>query len=155
MQPPLDRMKIRPLQGGHANPLSNTFGMVRNEGHRAHQGWDLDASPGTPVYAIAAGNLTASKSKDYGDCLQLEFSHDGKNFYAFYAHLGLILLKDCSVPEGTVIGFTGRSGNASKIPVGEAHLHFEIRTRAGVGKGLGGRIDPGEVLGYRYYGCYQ
>ena len=155
MHPPLDRMKIRAKQFGRVDPLSNTFGKVRNHGTRVHQGWDIEASPGTPVYAIADGKLTHSHGKDYGECLQLEFTQEGKTYYAFYAHLGLILMKSCSVTEGSVVAFTGMSGNASGIPKAEAHLHFEIRTKSAAGKGLGGRIDPGEILGYKYYGCYQ
>jgi murein DD-endopeptidase MepM/ murein hydrolase activator NlpD len=30
---------------------NNAFGMVRNGGSRVHQGWDLYAVPGTPLYA--------------------------------------------------------------------------------------------------------
>jgi peptidoglycan LD-endopeptidase LytH len=144
------------MQGGRYAPVSNTFGMVREHGHRAHQGWDLDAQPATRVFAIADGELSTSQGRDYGTCLRLEFTYRGEVYYAFYAHLSAVVLSGpCSVAEGTVIALTGRSGNAARIPVAEAHLHFEIRTKPSPGKGLGGRIDPGEILGYNYYGCYQ
>ena len=49
MRPPLNIMRIR-----HDHP-KHTFGMVRHGGRRPHQGWDLTAPVGTPVYAITDG----------------------------------------------------------------------------------------------------
>jgi murein DD-endopeptidase MepM/ murein hydrolase activator NlpD len=79
--------------------------------------------------------------------------------YAAYAHL-----KSGSIPvdvgdlvhSGQVIGQAGVSGNAkyksawrgtSGVPVEEQHLHFEIRTEARPGLGLGGRISPMKIFG--------
>jgi murein DD-endopeptidase MepM/ murein hydrolase activator NlpD len=153
MRAPLNAMKIRTHQAGRYAPLSNTFGNVRAGNTRAHQGWDLEASPGTAVFAISDGEVTSGSSPTYGTWLSLRFSWRDKPCYAFYAHLSNVLVKDASVREGAIIGFTGRSGNAARIPVAEAHLHFEIRTVEHPGLGLPGRIDPGEVLGYRVYAC--
>jgi murein DD-endopeptidase MepM/ murein hydrolase activator NlpD len=75
-------------------------------------------------------------------------------YYAFYAHLAPIsgpMSFDRSVLEGTLLGYTGMSGNAAGIPMNEAHLHFEIRTIENPTTGLVGRIDPGEILGYQVY----
>ncbi|MEZ0540552.1 M23 family metallopeptidase [Fibrella arboris] len=155
MTTPLDVMQIRTHQFGRVDPVSNTFGLVRQHGHRPHQGWDLQAGVGTSVKAVADGFLFAGpESKDYGVTLILQFNANGQTLYAFYAHLKEVSISvPCSVAEGTVIARSGRSGNASSIPTKEAHLHFEIRTAPQLGKGLGGRIDPGEVLGYQYYTC--
>jgi len=69
--------------------------------------------------------------------------------WAFYAHLSLIYVQaGKAVLEGEVIALTGNSGNATNVP---PHLHFEIRTKPRAAKGLTGRIDPGEVLGYDHY----
>ena len=152
MRRPLNVMRIRPLQGGAHNPISNTFGMVRTNHTRAHQGWDLLAPVGTPVFAIADGELKVGRGKDYGDWISLKFMHGGLPYYAFYAHLHLILQGNSSVVEGAKIALTGRSGNAGgKTPISEAHLHFEIRTVENPGTGLPGRIDPGNILGYQVY----
>ena len=152
MQFPLTTMRIRPLQFRRARPITNIFGRVRRGGRRVHQGWDLDAHPGTPVYAIADGELTVGVSPSYGHYVRLKFEHGGRTYYAFYAHLrGRTVVGNSSVREGAVIGQTGRSGSARRIPAREAHLHFEIRTVARPGRLLADRIDPGEILGYEIY----
>jgi len=63
----------------------------------------------------------------------------------------VILVGPAFISEATNIALTGRSGNASKIPLAESHLHFEIRTIENPGKGLVGRQDPGEIFGYGVY----
>lgn len=157
MRFPLDNMKIRPLQFGATKPLTNTFGMVRTNASnkpRPHQGWDLEAPVGTPVYAITGGEVKTSFSNSYGHTVTLKFTYRGLTYYAFYAHLApmsSVMCAERSVPEGEILGFTGVSGNASGIPIKEAHLHFEIRTIENPGSGLVGRIDPGEMLGYSVY----
>jgi murein DD-endopeptidase MepM/ murein hydrolase activator NlpD len=35
-----------------ARPLGGDFGVVRSHNHKNHQGWDLYAAVGTPIYAI-------------------------------------------------------------------------------------------------------
>lgn len=157
MRFPLDHMKIRPLQFGANKPLTNTYGMVRtnaNNQPKAHQGWDLEARIGTPVYAISGGEAKVSLSVSYGHTVILKFTHRGQTYYAFYAHLApmsSLTWVNRSVSEGEILGYTGMSGNAEGIPVGEAHLHFEIRTLENPGTGLAGRIDPGEIFGYSVY----
>lgn len=153
MRFPLDVMRIRPFQFGKYDPVSNTFGKVRVHHTRAHQGWDLLAPPGTPVYAIADGDITSRFSPSYGNTVTLKFKLAGKTYYAFYAHLSAISRTNVCVKEGTVLGKTGTTGNARGIPRSEAHLHFEIRTKAAPASGLHDRIDPGEVLGYSVYSC--
>ena len=152
----LEEMIIRPCQCGRYDPLTNTFGMTRQKGRQAHQGWDLQAPVGTPVRAIASGQLTYQKSKSYGNTLILEFSGSQGVLYAFYAHLNELCVHiPGQVRAGEIIATTGRTGNAGKIPKAEAHLHFEIRYIKNIEAGLGllGRIDPGEVLGYSTYSC--
>ncbi len=155
MHYPLTVMKIRSFQFGKYDPISNTFGKVRVHHTKPHQGWDLLASPGTDVYAIADGELTTYVSSSYGETATLKFVHNRHTYYAFYAHLSIVLVSNMSVTEGTVIGKTGMTGNARTIPFSEAHLHFEIRTVAQPPShsGTHGRIDPGQVLGFSIYSC--
>jgi murein DD-endopeptidase MepM/ murein hydrolase activator NlpD len=148
MRNPLDHMRIR------RQLVNHTFGMVRNRGTRPHQGWDLAAPEGTPVFAIANGRIRDARDEgDYGMQLVLEFMHKGRTLYAFYAHLsGVLVAEGGAVYEGQLLGFTGRTGNASNLAVAEDHLHFEIREGAiRPGRGLVNRLDPGEVLGYEIY----
>lgn len=149
MGKPLTSMVIRGCS------LHHTFGMVRNGGTKAHQGWDLAAPVGTPIYAIRSGTIVDCGEDDgYGLQLILEFTHVGLPAYAVYAHLSRVLVgKKVLVKEGDLLGFTGRTGNAKDLPKSQEHLHFEIRMLLPrPGKGLSGRIDPGEVLGYEVYG---
>ena len=118
------------------------------------QGWDFEATPGTFVYAVAAGDLTSSVGSDYGPCLELKFIYRGATYYAFYARLGSVLVATpCCVLEGACIAVTGRSYNASNLSSDQSHLHFEIRTKNHVTTGLAGRIDPRDLFGYQSFSC--
>ncbi|KAB0585397.1 LysM peptidoglycan-binding domain-containing M23 family metallopeptidase [Ideonella dechloratans] len=166
---PLKTCVIR--SAGLASAKSATFGMVRNGGTRAHQGIDLQADVGTPVYAIADGKVIAiskafSATTNFGASVLLQVDvndlpptqrqhyaalYPKKSLiYFFYAHLSAVditLGQDGTraVAAGTALGKTGDSGNAhgmSTIAKG-GHLHFEARYRTeNIGKGLDGRLDP-------------
>ena len=43
---------------------------------RPHQGWDLLATPGTPVYAIADGDLPSHFSSSYEKTATLKFQRE-------------------------------------------------------------------------------
>lgn len=175
MRPPLDKMKIRTAEldattsapsvssrlSHHASPVGGSFGRVRSSGTKPHQGWDLYAEIGTPVYAVGPGVVEYAETRgDYGNqiCLRLDEQsltpmtpqYLGEQLrYAFYAHLSLCLVKKGqAVLEGDVIALTGNTGNAANTP---PHLHFELRTKPRPSTGLGGRLDPGSLLGYGYY----
>jgi murein DD-endopeptidase MepM/ murein hydrolase activator NlpD len=157
MQNPLDTMRIRRGIPNH------TFGMVRNKGTKPHQGWDLAALPGTPVYAIAAGSAEFVQHKGaYGIQICQRFQHRCHTLFAFYAHLEHALVKTGdTITEGQLIGYSGQTGNASGQCEADAHLHFEIRTVprptanfCGRTAPLEGRMDPGEVLGYELYASH-
>lgn len=140
---PLDANMIR------KNSVANTFGMVRNGGQRAHQGWDLLAYPGTRCYAVADGVVTTGFNGDYGRFISLEFEHRGRTLFAFYAHLNMVVVTgEQRVAAGEWIGLTGNTGNASTMRDDDQHLHFEIRTEKRPGHGLGGRIDPKTLYGF-------
>lgn len=143
---PLDLNRIR--RGSE----SNTFGMVRRRADgtaKPHQGWDFYAPSGTPVYAVAAGKVsTVSDGGDYGLTIIHSFQHDGRTLYAAYAHMKSAAVKPGdSVALGQQIGLSGNSGNARTMKGEDQHLHFEVRTVALPGRGLGGRISPKEIFG--------
>ena len=153
MRPPLNHMRIR------SDSLSHTFAGVRvkKDGSKyRHQGWDLEAPVGTPVYAIAKGKIVGVRDKGlYGKQLILKFSDRDQTRYAFYGHLSTILMREGSdVQEGEMLGFTGTTGNAQGLPRSEEHLHFEVRTSPYPGTGLTGHVDPGSALGYEVYSCH-
>ncbi len=109
--------------------FSDTWGAVRSGG-RTHQGVDILAPSGTPVYAVQTGTITRKRA-DYsgslaGNALWLT-TPDGT--YYFYAHLSGFadgIVEGSAVSAGDIIGYVGATGNAS-IP----HLHFEVHPRGG------------------------
>lgn len=159
---PLRVMKLRTQQ--LPNTYAAGYGKVRNwntalkEYTKVHQGWDLEATSGTPCYAIAAGIIThVGMHPQFGKNVLLQFSKSGTvnqstldTLFAFYAHLSVASVQVGKiVAAGDQIGLTGHTGNAS---ANAPHLHFEIRKTSAPSPGLGlvGRMDPGEVLGYDY-----
>ena len=148
---PLSSMRLRRQKPSHS------FGMVRKHDDgspKAHQGWDLTAPVGTPVFAVADGEVIAATSDtgDYGKSLTIAFLHGGQWYFAFYAHLSAVSCKvGDAVYKGQQVGLTGNTGNASNLSSAEHHLHFEIRTSWETTTGLSGRVDPGELLGYDVY----
>jgi len=134
------------------NSVSNTFGDVRKRADgtvKCHQGWDFSASVDTEVYAIADGKVEFVKNwGDYGNQICISFSFEAKAYYAFYAHLNKVYFKQGdSVNRNDLIALSGKTGNASNLPSKEDHLHFEIRTKATLGLGLKGRVDPFVIFG--------
>ena len=140
---PLERNHIR------GSSRNNAFGMVRNGGARAHQGWDLMATPVTPCYAIANGKIEfANPAGKLGNMILLKFEYRGQMLYAAYCHLNFMLVRQGdAVIRGDKIGYTGNTGNAASMRGEDQHLHFEIRTTPLPGKGLGSRIDPAKLYG--------
>ena len=154
MHNPLDYMEIR---RGLPN---NGFGMVRNGGKRPHQGWDLWAPVGTPIFAVGNGivEFVHLNSGDYGTQICMSFESPqapGTLLYAFYAHLSQVFVKAKDwVTEGQKLGLTGKTGNAKIFTsIEDEHLHFEIRDLAAPGLGLKHRMDPAVIFGYELYSC--
>ena len=90
-----------------------------------HQGIDVAAGQGTPIYAADNGVVTmasgdGSWNYGYGNVVQIDH---GNGFVSLYGHLSQVFVKVCDpVLAGATIGLAGDTGNAFG-----AHLHFEIR----------------------------
>lgn len=82
-----------------------------------HEGIDIPASYGAPVYAVAKGIIyDLNFNPGYGNYVVIK--HNG--FYSFYAHLrGFNVFKGDKVDQSTVIGYVGSSGFSTG-----PHLHF-------------------------------
>jgi len=89
-------------------------------GKEFHNGIDIGASTGTPVYAINDGIITrASWYGGYGNCIVLTC---GGNISALYGHLSKYNCKQGDfVVKGTCIGYVGSTGNSTG-----PHLHFTV-----------------------------
>lgn len=111
-----------PVAGVSPDQLQDTWGQARSEGRR-HEGIDIMAPAGTPVYAAADGRIAKFFESARGGITIYEFD-PSQRFVYYYAHLSSRapgLREGDSVRQGQVIGFVGMTGNA---PV--THLHFEI-----------------------------
>jgi len=133
---------------GLASVRGATFGMVRNNGTRPHQGVDLAINLNHRIYAVENGTVVSTNRQEvHGQTLviQLETNNELNGLFAFYSHLNRVDVKvGDKVKAGQIVGLTGNTGNAIRmttIATG-AHLHFELRTKAVAGLGLGNRIDP-------------
>jgi murein DD-endopeptidase MepM/ murein hydrolase activator NlpD len=124
-------------------PSQSHFGNVRN--NAVHQGVDLIATVGTKLFAVETGKIVFAKSiEKLGNTIILEFVNDkGEYQYAQYSHLNTIDLKvGDDFTEGQEIGVTGKTGNASDLPVGQEHLHFSISKKPYPTKGLANYENP-------------
>ena len=88
-----------------------------------HDGVDLAAPVGTPVYAAGDGTVLGAEAKGgYGNWIEIE--HPGK-LATIYGHLSAFapgIVAGAHVQQGELIGYTGNTGRSTG-----PHLHFEIR----------------------------
>ena len=125
---------------GSGDPVSGTFGGVRNGGVQFHEGLDISAlardrrgEPTDNVMAAMAGvvrhiNANAGES-NYGRYIVLEHADVTPGVYTLYAHLARIapgLREGDRVTRSQVLGTMGHSSGATPIPAVRAHLHFEL-----------------------------
>ncbi|OJX79724.1 MAG: peptidase M23 [Magnetospirillum sp. 64-120] len=99
--------------GTRNDPLNNRTGI--------HEGIDLGAAIGTPVYATGDGVVleTGVKAR-YG--LTIDIDH-GNGLSTRYAHLSRIKVQPGQkVTRATIIGLVGNTGRSTG-----SHLHYEVR----------------------------
>ena len=106
--------------------VSSGFGKRQNPVNgqwKDHNGIDLAAAEGTPVYAIKDGNVAYCIENDetFGNYVIL--THDTGKMTSVYAHLSSFCVNQYQfVKKGDIIGYVGHTGMATG-----SHLHFEIR----------------------------
>ena len=110
---PLRSFNITSSFGPRQNPVTGTHGI--------HQGVDLAAPMGTPVYPAREG-IVSEQGEDAVMGKYIIITH-GENWVSLYGHLSVIetVLRQ-QVNSGTLIGRVGSTGQ-STVP----HLHFELR----------------------------
>jgi len=110
-----------PLEGA---ALTSGFGMRTHPvlgGRRQHQGIDLAAPTGTPVYATADGVISrADWFSSYGLFISIEH---GAAMETRFGHLSrLAVAAGDTVKKGDLIGYVGSTGRSTG-----PHLHYEVR----------------------------
>lgn len=100
---------------------------------RHHDGLDLSAKTGTPIYAAASGKVIFSKRfAGYGNLLVVKHAND---YFTAYAHVDRIIVSEGkTVKQGQQIATVGRTGRATG-----PHLHFEVHKRTET-------VNPLEIL---------
>jgi murein DD-endopeptidase MepM/ murein hydrolase activator NlpD len=113
---------IWPVNG----PVTSGYGMRWG---RLHEGIDIAAATGTPIWAGAAGTVIyAGWLGGYGNLVVVDH---GNGLATAYAHASAILVSvGQSVAQGETISLVGSTGNSSG-----PHLHFEVRVN-------GVAVDP-------------
>lgn len=114
-----------PLKPGTFQSISAYFGAIVGSGPykgTAHNGIDLPANLGTPVYAATPGVVTRVDSKDPGGGLIVEVYNRATGIKTQYAHLSAANVKvGQTVQQGQQVAAVGHSGSATGN-----HLHFGV-----------------------------
>jgi len=114
---------IRPILRGNK---ASGFGMRRHPLYhimRFHEGLDISAPKGTPIYATANGVINfANRMSGYGKMVKINHKY---GYSTRYGHMSKILVrKGQTVKKGEKIGEVGNTG-LSTAP----HVHYEVRYR--------------------------
>ena len=96
------------------------------KGRRMHQGLDLFAAVGSPVFASRSGIVTATRDEKRGMGKYIVIRH-AAGLITLYGHLSDIYVHKYEfIRQGTLIGRVGKTGNANSAAI-QPHLHFEVR----------------------------
>ncbi|HWC99438.1 MAG TPA: M23 family metallopeptidase [Candidatus Sulfopaludibacter sp.] len=112
-----------PLSGVDVNHLADSFNDMRDG--RKHEALDIPAPRGTPVHAVAQGNVAKLFTSKQGGLTVYQFDDSG-NWCYYYAHLDHYapsLKEGMLLRKGDVLGYVGTTGNA---PPNVPHLHFAV-----------------------------
>jgi peptidoglycan LD-endopeptidase LytH len=116
-----DNELIIPIEDLKLRSISDSWGAPRSGG-RTHEGIDMFAKKGTPVYSATHGYVVYAGTNPLGGNVLFILGRGGVRYY--YAHLdsfaeGMTPGKEVSTT--TLVGFVGNTGNAERTP---PHLHF-------------------------------
>ena len=116
-----------PLPGVTKRQIANTWQAPR--GNRRHEGQDIFAKRGTPIYSATQGYVYRIGENKLGGQTVTVIGAGGRVYY--YAHLDSYadgLAEGDYVTPKTKLGFVGTTGNAQGTP---PHLHFGVYTPTG------------------------
>lgn len=91
---------------------------------RAHQGTDIGATCGAPIYAAQAGTVTrANAASGYGHLIVIDHGQSLDTRYGHMYSAGVLVKAGQQVKAGQLIGKVGSDGGSTGC-----HLHFEVRS---------------------------
>ena len=116
---------VMPVAGIRVRDVADTWGAARSEGRR-HEGTDIFAPRGTPIYAATEGYIYRIGEARLGGQSVVVVGAGGWRYY--YAHLSDYaddITEGEFVTTDTLLGYVGNTGNAAMTP---PHLHLGIYT---------------------------
>jgi murein DD-endopeptidase MepM/ murein hydrolase activator NlpD len=135
-----DRRLAMPLAEVETKQVTNTWHAARG-GNRLHEGQDIFAPQGTPIYFATSGYVLKVGENTLGGQTVSVAGAGGRVYY--YAHLDSYarnLHEGNYVTPRTILGYVGTTGNAAGTP---PHLHFGVYVPGG------GAINPLPLLSDR------
>lgn len=108
----------------NGSAYGDSWGGPRSGG-RHHEGVDMLAPTGTPVYAVTTGTVVFKQNQLGGNAASLTGDNGNRYYYAHFSHYEGASRR---VERGEVIAYIGDTGNA----VGTPHLHFEVHPAGGL-----------------------
>ena len=123
-----DRKLAMPLAEVEKKQIADTWHAPRS-GNRLHEGQDIFAPQGTPIYSATSGYVFNIGENHLGGQAVSIAGAGGRVYY--YAHLDSYapdLHEGDHVTTRTVLGYVGTTGNAAGTP---PHLHFGVYTPTG------------------------
>jgi alpha-tubulin suppressor-like RCC1 family protein len=134
-------------------PWTDTLGFGQGwSTYLGHLGEDYGVPAGTPVYAVASGEVVLryddpypGQNEGWGNAIIVCHNiSDSYTIYSQYAHLQSILVDaDDIVEQGQQIGAVGKTGFATG-----SHLHLEIKDTPELGPGYAGHSFTGDEHTY-------
>lgn len=118
---PADKTILMPVEGVRVADVADTWGAPR-PGGRQHEGQDIFAETGTPIYSGTEGYVVKRGLDNLGGQVVMIAGKGGRYYY--YAHLDdfapNIEVGD-RVSTDSLVGYVGNTGDAITTP---PHLHF-------------------------------
>lgn len=110
---PIEKMSLSSSYGMRVHPVTGKLAR--------HNGVDIPAPYGTPIYATADGIVgRAQRLGGYGNYVEVEH---GNAIQTRYGHMSsYIVVPGQSVKKGEILGYVGSTGRSTGN-----HLHYEVR----------------------------
>lgn len=125
-KPPEMKIGI-PIRGVRAQQIADTWQAPRGA-DRKHEGQDIFAPKGTPIYSATEGYVIEVGENSLGGKTVSVIGAGGRVYYYAHMHAYGDVVEGQAVTPDTILGYVGKTGNAATTP---PHLHFGVYTNSG------------------------